>query len=113
MLTIPITKMVRRSDEKRAIVGTKSGTDQDYHGRILKTHSRSEYNSTSEELVDEKPEGFSTVITERHEKSIGYAPPAIWIPPMVPRVLVIATASGKYNTRSSLSWNWYYGGCFG
>ena len=42
------TKMVRTSDKKQAIVGTKSGTDQDYHGRILKTHSRSEYNSTSE-----------------------------------------------------------------
>ena len=51
------TRMVCTSNEKRVIVGTKSGTDQDYHGRILKTHSRSEYNSTSEELVDENREG--------------------------------------------------------
>ena len=107
------TKMVRTSDKKRAIVGTKSGPNQDYHRRILKTHSRSEYNSTSEEIVDEKREGFESAITERHEKSIGYASPTIWIPPKVPRVLIIAPASGRYNTRSSLSWNWYYGGCFG
>ena len=105
--------MIRTSDKKRAIVGTKSGTNQDHNGRILKTHSRSKYNSTSEELVDEKREGFSSVLTERHEKSIGYGSPTIWIPPTVPRVLLIATANGKYNTRSSLPWNWYYGGYFG
>ena len=65
------TTMIRTSDAKQAIVGTKSGTDQDYHGRILKTHLRSEYNSTSEELVDENREGFAIVITERNEKSTG------------------------------------------
>ena len=47
------TTMVRTSNEKQAMVGTERGTDQDYHGRILKIHSRSKYHSTSEELVDE------------------------------------------------------------
>ena len=107
------TKMVRTSDKKRAIVGTKSGTDQDYHGRILKTHSRSGYNSTSEELVDKTREGLAIVITERNKKLTGYVPPSIRIPPKVPRANLVVTASGKYNTRSSLTWNWYYGGCFG
>ena len=106
-------KMVRMSDKKRAIVGTKSGTDQNYHGRILKAHSRSEYNSMSEELVDKTREGLAIVITERNEKLTGYVPPSIRIPPKVPRANLVVTASGKYNTRSSLAWNWYYGGCFG
>ena len=107
------TKMVRTSDKKRAIVGTKSGTDQDYHGRILKTHSRSEYNSTSEELVDENREGFVIVITERNKKLIGYVSLSIQIPPLVQRARLIATASNTYSRRSRLLWNWYYRGCFG
>ena len=45
--------MVRTVNEKQVVVGTTNGTDQDSHGRIMKTHSRSEYNSTSEKLVDE------------------------------------------------------------
>ena len=77
------TKMVRTSDKKRAIVGTKSGTDQDYHGRILKTHSRSDYNSTSKELVDENREGFTSVTTKRNDKSIGYISLSIQIAPRV------------------------------
>ena len=77
------TTMVRTSDEKRAIVGTKSGTDQDYHGRILKTHLRSEYNSTSEKLVDGNREGFTSVTTERNEKSIGYVSLNVQISPLV------------------------------
>ena len=46
------TTIVRTANEKRVIASTTSGTDQDFHRRIMKTHSRSEYNSTSEELVD-------------------------------------------------------------
>ena len=108
------TTMVRTSDKKRAIVGTKSGTDQEgYHGRILKTHSRSEYNSTSEELVDENREGFTPVITERNETSIGYVSPSIQIPAPVRRSRLTATAIDTYSSQSRPIWNWYYGGCFG
>ena len=92
---------------------TTNDTDQDAHGRITKTHLRSEYNTTSEELVDRTREGLVIVITERNEKSTGYVPPSIRIPPKVPRANLVVTASGMYNTRSSLAWNWYYGGCFG
>ena len=66
--------MVRKVNEKQVVVGTTNGTDQDSHGRIMKTHSRSEYNSTSEELVYKTREGLAKVITERNEKSIGYVP---------------------------------------
>ena len=106
------TTMVRTANEKQVVVCITSGTDKDSHGRIRKTHSRSEYNSTSEELIDETREGLAIVITERHEKSIGYVSPSIQIPPKVPRAHVIVTASRKYNRRSRLMWNWYYGGCF-
>ena len=61
--------MVRTANEKRDVVGTKRGTDQVYHGRFLKTHSRSEYNNRS----------------KRNEKSIGYVSPSIRIPPRVRR----------------------------
>ena len=67
----------------------------------------------SEELVDKTQEGLAIVITERNEKSTGYVPPSVQIPPKVPRANLVVTASGKYNTRSSLAWNWYYGGYFG
>ena len=63
------TMTVRTANEKRDVVGTKRGTDQVYHGRFLKTHSRSEYNNTS----------------KRNEKSIVYVSPSIRIPPRVRR----------------------------
>ena len=94
--------MVRTSNEKRVVIGTKSGTDQDYHG-----------NSTSEELVDKTREGLAIVITERNEKSTGYVSPTIQIPPRVRRARLIATASDTYSRRSRRMWNWYYGGYFG
>ena len=75
------TRMVHTSDEKQVTVGTKSGTDQDYHGRILKIHSRSEYNSTSEKIVDGNREGFTSVTAKRNEKSTGYVSPTIQILP--------------------------------
>ena len=99
------TTMVRTSNKKRVVVGTKSGTDQDYHRRILKTHSRSEYNSTSEELVDKTQEGLAIVITERNEKSIVYVSPIIRIPPRVRRACLIVTLSNTYNRQSRLMWN--------
>ena len=102
--------MARTVNEKRVVVGTTNRTDQDFHGRIMKTHSRSEYSSTSEELVNEIREGFAIVITGRHEKSIGYVSPSIRIPPKVPQAQVVVTASGKYNTQNRLMWNWYYEG---
>ena len=105
--------MVRTVNEKRVVVGTTNGTDQDSHERIMKTHLRSEYNSTSKELVDETREGLAMVITERHEKLVGYVSPSIPIPPKVPRAHVVVTAKGNYDTRSRFMWNWYYGGCFG
>ena len=107
------TTMLRTANEKRVVVDTTNGTDKGSYERIMKTNSRSEYSSTSEKLVDETREGLAIVITERHEKSIGYVSLSIRIPPKVPRAHVVVTASGKYNTRSSLAWNWYYGGCFG
>ena len=69
--------MVRTSNENRDVAGTTNDTDQVTHERIMKTHSRSEYSSTSEELVDKNQEGFAIVITERHEKSIIYVSPSI------------------------------------
>ena len=47
------TTMVRTANEKRVVVGTRNGTDQDARGRITKTHSRSEYSGTSDKLIDE------------------------------------------------------------
>ena len=107
------TTMLRTANEKRVGVGTTSGTDQDSHERIMKTHLRSEYSSTSEELVHETREGLAIVITGRHEKSIGYVSPSIRIPLKVPRAHVIVIASGKYNRRSRFMWNWYCAGHFG
>ena len=89
--------MVRTVNEKGVVVGTTNVTDQDSHGRIMKTHLRSEYNSTSEELVDKTREGLAIVITERNEKLIGYVPPSIRIPPKVPRAHAIVIASGKHS----------------
>ena len=94
------TKMVRTTDEKQAIVGTKSGTDQDYHGRILKTHLRSEYNSTSEELVDGNREGFTSVTAERNEKLIGCVSPSVQIPPPIRRARLIARVIDTCRRRS-------------
>ena len=107
------TTMLRTANEKRVVVDTTNGTDKGSYERTMKTNSRSEYSSTSEKLVDETREGLAIVITGRHKKSISYVSPSIRSPPKVPQAHVIVTASGKYNRRSRLMWNWYYGGCFG
>ena len=111
--------MVRTSNEKRVVVGTESGTNQDYHGRILKTHSRSGYNSTSDELVDENQEGFTSDLRPRIPRIVGQSNSTTRC--AEEQLGVGQRTVGQWSEnclvftlyQSPDIWNWYYGGCFG
>ena len=111
--------MVRTANEKQVVVGTTNGNDQDSHGRIMKTHSRSGYNSTSEERVDENQEGFTNDLRPRIPRIVGQSNSTTRCAEEQVDVGQRTVGQRSENClvftsyQSPDMWNWYYGGFFG